>query len=247
MSFSDQERERYARHILLKEIGGPGQQRLKAATVAIVGAGGLGAPAALYLAAAGVGRLRLIDDDAVSLDNLQRQIIFRGGDVGASKVERAQVALAALNDNVAVEIEKQRLTDANAAYLLRGADIILDGADDFDTRFAVNAAARALGAPLVSGAVGRWDGQVSVFARGGPCYRCFVPNMPPDAETCARVGVVGALTGVIGSMMALEVIKLIAQAGDPLIGRVLVFDGLRGEARTIKLPRDPACPVCGNE
>jgi len=247
VSFSDQERERYARHILLKEIGGPGQQRLKAATVAIVGAGGLGAPAALYLAAAGVGRLRLIDDDAVSLDNLQRQIIFRGGDVGASKVERAQVALAALNDNVAVEIEKQRLTDANAAYLLRGADIILDGADDFDTRFAVNAAARALGAPLVSGAVGRWDGQVSVFARGGPCYRCFVPNMPPDAETCARVGVVGALTGVIGSMMALEVIKLIAQAGDPLIGRVLVFDGLRGEARTIKLPRDPACPVCGNE
>lgn len=247
MSFSDQERERYARHILLKEIGGPGQQRLKAATVAIVGAGGLGAPAALYLAAAGVGRLRLIDDDAVSLDNLQRQIIFRGGDVGASKVERAQVALAALNDNVAVEIEKQRLTDANAAYLLRGADIILDGTDDFDTRFAVNAAARALGAPLVSGAVGRWDGQVSVFARGGPCYRCFVPNMPPDAETCARVGVVGALTGVIGSMMALEVIKLIAQAGDPLIGRVLVFDGLRGEARTIKLPRDPACPVCGNE
>jgi len=247
VSFSDQERERYARHILLKEIGGPGQQRLKAATIAIVGAGGLGAPAALYLAAAGVGRLRLIDDDVVSLDNLQRQIIFRGGDVGASKVERAQAALAALNDNVAVEIEKQRLTDVNAAYLLRGADIILDGADDFDTRFAVNAAARALGAPLVSGAVGRWDGQVSVFARGGPCYRCFVPNTPPDAETCARVGVVGALTGVIGSMMALEAIKLIAQAGDPLIGRVLVFDGLRGEARTIKMPRDPACPVCGNE
>lgn len=247
MSFSDEERQRYARHILLKEIGGPGQQRLKAATLAIVGAGGLGAPAALYLAAAGVGRLRLIDDDAVSLDNLQRQVIFRGDDVGASKVERAQAALAALNDNVAVEIESQRLTDSNAAYLLRGADVVLDGTDDFETRFAVNAAARELGAPLVSGAVGRWDGQVSVFARGGPCYRCFVPETPPDAETCARVGVVGALTGVIGSMMALEAIKLIAQAGEPLIGRVMFFDGLGGHARTSALPRDPSCPVCSHE
>lgn len=247
MSFSDAERERYARHILLKEIGGPGQQRLKAASVAIVGAGGLGAPAALYLAAAGVGRLRLIDHDTVSLDNLQRQIIFRNTDVGASKVERAQAALAALNDNLSVEIEQQRLTEANAAYLLRGADIVLDGTDDFETRFAVNAAARALGAPLVSGAVGRWDGQVSVFARGGPCYRCFVPDTPPDAETCARVGVVGALTGVIGSVMALEAIKLITEAGEPLIGRVMFFDGLRGEARTSSLPRDPNCAVCGNE
>lgn len=247
MSFSDEERQRYARHILLKEIGGPGQQRLKAATVAIVGAGGLGAPAALYLAATGVGRLRLIDDDAVSLDNLQRQVIFRSADVGALKVERAQAALAALNDNVAVEIESQRLTDANAAYLLRGADVVLDGTDDFETRFAVNAAARELGAPLVSGAVGRWDGQISVFARGGPCYRCFVPETPPDTETCERVGVVGALTGVIGSMMALEAIKLLAQAGEPLTGRVMFFDGLRGDARTSALPRDPSCPVCGNE
>lgn len=247
MSFTDAERERYARHILLKEIGGPGQQRLKAASVAIVGAGGLGAPAALYLAAAGVGRLRLIDDDAVSLDNLQRQVIFRSTDVGVAKVERAQAALAALNDNVNVEIEQQRLTEANAAYLLRGVDVILDGTDDFETRFAVNAAARSLGTPLVSGAVGRWDGQVSVFARGGPCYRCFVPETPPDAETCSRVGVVGALTGVIGSMMALEAIKLIAEAGEPLLGRVMLFDGLKGEARTVALKRDPACPVCGNE
>ena len=247
MSFTDHERERYARHILLKEIGGPGQQRLKAVTVAIAGAGGLGAPASLYLADAGVGRLRLIDDDTVSLDNLQRQIIFRGTDVGASKVQRAQAALAALNDNVAVEIENQHLTTANAAYLLRGADLVLDGTDDFRTRFAVNAAARKLGMPLVSGAVGRWDGQVSVFAQGGPCYRCFVPEAPPDAETCARVGVVGALTGVIGSMMALEAIKLITQSGKPLLGRVLLFDGLEAEARTIVLNRDPACPVCGDE
>lgn len=247
MSFSEDERERYARHILLKEIGGPGQQRLKAATVAIVGAGGLGAPAALYLAAAGVGRLRLIDDDVVSLDNLQRQIIFRSADVGAPKVERARDALAALNGNVNVEIERERLTAENASALLRGADVVLDGTDDFVTRFAVNAAARALGAPLVSGAVGRWEGQVSVFARGGPCYRCLVPEAPPDAEICARVGVVGALTGVIGSMMALEAIKLIAEAGEPLLGRVLFFDGLRGDARTVSLKRDPACPVCGDE
>lgn len=247
MSFSDEERQRYARHILLKEIGGPGQQRLKAARVAIVGAGGLGAPAALYLAAAGVGNLRLIDDDAVSLDNLQRQIIFRGADVGGSKVERAKAALAALNENVAVEIERKRLTDANAAELLRGADIILDGTDDFATRFAVNAAAREMGAPLVSGAVGRWDGQVAVFAPGGPCYRCFVPETPPDAEACARVGVVGALTGIIGSIMALEAIKLITEAGEPLRGRVMFFDGLSGQARTTTLPRDPACPVCGHE
>lgn len=247
MSFTDDERQRYARHILLKEIGGPGQQRLKAASVAIVGAGGLGAPAALYLAAAGVGRLRLIDDDTVSLDNLQRQIIFRDADVGAPKVDRARAALAALNDNVAVEIERQRLTEANAAYLLQGADVVLDGTDDFETRFAVNAAARSLGVPLVSGAVGRWDGQVSAFAHGGPCYRCFVPEAPPNAETCSRVGVVGALTGVIGSIMALEAIKLIAQAGEPLIGRVMLFDGLNGEARTVALKRDPACPVCANE
>lgn len=244
---SPDERERYARHILLKEIGGPGQQRLKAANIAIVGAGGLGAPAALYLAAAGVGHLRLIDDDTVSLDNLQRQIIFRSTDIGAHKVDRAQAALAALNDNVTVEIERQRLNTENASYLLRGVDIVLDGTDDFETRFAVNAAARELGAPLVSGAVGRWDGQVATFARGGPCYRCFVPEAPPDAETCARVGVVGALTGVIGSLMALEAIKIITEAGEPLIGRVMLFDGLSGDARTVTLKRDPACPVCGHE
>jgi molybdopterin/thiamine biosynthesis adenylyltransferase len=247
VSFSDEERQRYARHIMLKEIGGPGQQRLKAARVAILGVGGLGAPAALYLAAAGVGRLRLIDDDAVSLDNLQRQIIFRGADVGASKVERADAVLRELNAHVDVETERQRLTDSNAEYLLDGADVVLDGSDDFETRFAVNAACRATGAPLVSGAVGRWDAQVSVFARGGPCYRCFVPETPPDAETCARVGVVGALTGVIGSIMALEAIKLITDAGKPLVGRVMIFDGLEGEARVTKLPRDPACPVCGHE
>jgi len=254
-SFSSDERERYARHILLKEIGGPGQQHLKAATVAIVGAGGLGAPAALYLAAAGVGTLRLIDHDAVSLSNLQRQVIYRGEDVGAPKVERARAVLAEVNAHVTVEAMAQKLDAANAAYLLKGADIVLDGTDDFATRYAVNAGCHALGVTLISGAVGRWDGQVATFKSGLtkglppaqrlPCYRCFVPEIPPDAETCAQVGIVGALTGVIGSMMALEAIKEIAGAGESLAGRLFLFDGLSAEGRTVTLNRDPACPVCG--
>jgi molybdopterin-synthase adenylyltransferase len=247
VSFTDDERERYARHILLKEIGGPGQQRLKAATVAIVGVGGLGSPAALYLAAAGVGRLRLIDDDAVSLSNLQRQIAFTSDDIGMPKVASASEAIAALNQNVDLDPRRSRVTDVNATDLLTGADIVLDGTDDFETRFAVNAACRALGVTLTSGAVGRWSGQVSTFKRGGPCYRCLVPETPPDAETCARVGIVGALTGVIGSIMALEAIKEIAGAGETLVGRLLLYDGLAATSRTIALPRDPACPVCGHE
>lgn len=247
MSFTEEERARYARHILLREIGGAGQQALKRATAAIVGVGGLGAPAALFLAAGGIGRLRLIDDDIVALDNLQRQIIFGTNDVGAPKVERAASALGALNPHVEIEQRCERLTDANAARLLDGADVVLDGTDDFATRFAVNDACRRLGVPLISGAVGRWDGQVAVFAPGAPCYRCLVPEAPPDAETCARVGVVGALTGVIGSMMALEAIKWITGAGAPLTGRLFIFDGLNAEARTTILKRDPNCPACSHE
>jgi molybdopterin/thiamine biosynthesis adenylyltransferase len=241
---STDELERYARHIMLKEIGGPGQQRLKSAGVAVVGAGGLGAPASLYLAAAGLGTIRLIDHDQVALSNLQRQIIFRSEDVSAPKTERAAAALKALNPNVEIEERCERLTEENAAALLSGADIVLDGTDDFATRFAVNAACQQLGVTLVSGAVGRWDGQVGVFLPGGPCYRCFVPEAPPDAETCSAVGIVGALPGVIGSLMALETVKLIASAGRPLTGRIFLFDGLSGEARTVALPRDPNCPVC---
>lgn len=256
MSFSAEERERYARHILLKEIGGPGQQRLKGATAALVGAGGLGAPAALYLAAAGVGHLRIIDHDAVSLSNLQRQVIYRGMDVGAPKAERVRAVLHELNEHVDVEPVAQRLTPANASYLLKGADIVLDGTDDFETRFAVNAACHELGLTLVSGAVGRWQGQVANFKSGltktmpddqrSPCYRCLVRNTPPEAETCAQTGIVGALTGVIGSMMALEAIKEIAQAGESLAGRLLIYDALDAETRVVKLPRDPKCPVCGD-
>ncbi len=256
MSFSGDERERYARHILLKEIGGPGQQRLKAATVAVVGVGGLGAPAALYLAAAGVGRIKLIDDDAVSLSNLQRLVVYRAADVGAAKTERAAQTLRDLNANVAIEACPQRLSETNAVRLLAGADLVLDGTDAFATRFAVNAACHENALTLISGAVGRWDGQVATFKSGPtkhlpreqrlPCYRCFVPAPPPNAETCAEVGIVGALTGVIGSIMALEAIKEIAGAGESLAGRLLLYDGLCAEARTLRLPRDPACPVCGD-
>lgn len=243
MSFSDDEIERYARHLVLAEIGGPGQQRLKAARVAIVGMGGVGAPAALYLAAAGVGVLRLIDHDAVGLSNLQRQIAFSEQDVGDLKVEAAAGRLKALNAHVAIEAATGRLTPDNAAWLLEGCDVVIDGTDDFDTRFAVNAGCVAAGMPLVSGALGRWSGQIGVFA-GRPCYRCLVAEAPPDAETCARVGVVGALAGMVGSMAALEAIKLITGAGEPLTGRLLIYDGLAGTARTVSVAADPACPVC---
>jgi molybdopterin/thiamine biosynthesis adenylyltransferase len=245
--FSPDEHERYARHILLKEIGGPGQQRLKAATVAIVGVGGLGAPAALYMAAAGVGTLRLIDFDSVALSNLQRQVLFRTEDVGAPKTASAETALLALNPHVRIDARAAKLDDRNAAEYLRDADIVLDGTDDFATRFAVNAACRALGVTLVSGAVGRWEGQVSTFKRDGPCYRCLVPEPPPGIETCAQAGVVGALVGVIGSLMAMEAIKEITGAGESLAGRLFLYDGLSATARTIALPRDPNCPVCRHE
>lgn len=244
MSFSDDEIERYARHLVLSEIGGPGQQRLKAARVGVVGMGGVGAPAALYLAAAGVGALRLIDHDEVGLSNLQRQIAFSEQDVGDLKVEAGAARLAALNEHVGIEPAAERLTPNNAAWLLEGCDVVIDGTDDFGTRFATNAACVAAGIPLVSGALGRWTGQVGVFA-GRPCYRCLVADAPPDAETCARVGVVGALAGVVGSMAALEAIKLITGAGEALAGRLLIYDGLAGTARTVSLAADPACPVCG--
>lgn len=244
MSFSDAEIERYARHLVLSEVGGPGQQRLKAARVAIVGLGGVGAPAAMYLAAAGVGGLRLIDDDEVALSNLQRQIAFSTADVGRAKIEAGAATLSALNPGVVLEQVSERLTEANASRLLAGCDVILDGTDDFATRFAVNDACVAAGAPLVSGALGRWSGQVGVFV-GRPCYRCLVPAAPPEAETCARVGVVGALAGVVGSMASLEAIKLIVGAGAPLVGRLLLYEGLAGSARAVAVAPDPTCSVCG--
>jgi molybdopterin/thiamine biosynthesis adenylyltransferase len=243
VTFYDDEIERYARHLVLVEVGGPGQQRLKAARVGLIGLGGVGAPAALYLAAAGIGTLRLIDDDTVALSNLQRQIAFDVADIGRPKVEAGAEALTALNPHVRVEPFAGRLTVATAARLVEGCDVVVDGTDDFETRFAVNAACMAARIPLVSGALGRWNGQVGVFT-GRPCYRCLVPGAPPEAETCARVGVIGALAGVVGSMVALEAIKLIAGAGQPLAGRLLIYDGLAGTARTVTVAADPDCPVC---
>ena len=243
MAFTEDEVERYARHLVLSEVGGPGQQALKRARVLIVGAGGVGGPAALYLAAAGVGTLGLIDHDAVALSNLQRQILFDTADVGRPKVEAAAMRLEGLNPHVAVQTFAERLTAENALARIEDFDLVLDGTDDFETRFLVNAACVAAGRSLVSGALGRWSGQVAVFA-GRPCYRCLVPQMPPDAETCARVGVVGALAGVVGSMAALEAIKVLTGAGQPLTGRLLLYDGLAGTARTVRIAPDPACPVC---
>jgi molybdopterin/thiamine biosynthesis adenylyltransferase len=253
--FSAEERERYGRHILLKEIGGAGQQRLKRATVVLVGVGGLGAPAAMYLAAAGVGRLRLIDPDVVSLSNLQRQVLFSSGDIGAGKPEAGAARLAALNPHVTLEPIAEKLTAETAAGLLSGADCVLDGCDDFTTRFIVNAACHAAGITLVSGAVGRFDGQVATFKSGVskhlppeqrlPCYACLVHAAPEAAESCAEMGVIGALTGVIGAMMALEAIKEITGAGESLAGRLWLFDGLNASSRTVRLRADPACPICG--
>jgi molybdopterin/thiamine biosynthesis adenylyltransferase len=243
MSFSAQEVDRYARHLVLKEIGGAGQQKLKDASVLVIGAGGLGAPAALYLAAAGVGRIGLIDPDAVALSNLQRQVIYRTGDVGRAKVIAAAERLCALNDNTEVDPLDFALTGENAREMVRAFDLVVDGTDDFATRLVVNDACMAEGRPLVSGAIGRWSGQVGVFT-GQPCYRCLVPEIPPDAETCAGVGVIGALAGVIGSMMAMEAIKLIAEAGEPLVGRLLIYDGLAGSSRTVRVTADASCPAC---
>jgi len=238
--------DRYARHLVLKEIGGAGQQALLGARVAIVGAGGLGGPAGLYLAAAGAGHITLIDDDVVDASNLQRQIQFTTSDIGQSKAAVIASKLTALNPDVTAKAHETRLTDKNAAKLLSGHDIIIDGVDSFAARFAINDAALALQTPLVSGALGRFNGQVSVFNNDpdSPCYRCLVPDIPPDAETCAAVGVIGALAGVVGSMMAMEAIKIITGAGQTLDGRLWLYDGLTCESRTVTLTRDPKCPAC---
>ncbi|HTK36048.1 MAG TPA: molybdopterin-synthase adenylyltransferase MoeB [Caulobacteraceae bacterium] len=241
--FSDEEVERYARHLVLREIGGPGQQRLSAARVLIVGAGGLGAPAALYLAAAGLGVLGLVDPDTVGLSNLQRQVLYSTADIGRGKVDAAADRLQRLNPHVQVEAHPVRLDGDNAGTIVAGYDLVLDGTDDFATRFAVSDACVRAGTPLVSGAIGRWTGQVGVFT-ARPCYRCLVPEVPPEAETCAAVGVIGALAGVIGAMMALEAVKVIAGAGDPLAGRLLIYDALAAETRTVRIGPDPDCPAC---
>lgn len=252
MALTPSQINRYARHLTLREIGGAGQNVLLAARVAIIGAGGLGGPAGLYLAAAGVGHITLIDDDVVDASNLQRQIQFTPADIGTDKAAVMAARLETLNPDCHVQAVGTRLTSENAEELLRGHDVILDGTDSFAARFDVNTASYALGIPLVSGALGRFDLQLGVFnARTeaeapSPCYRCFVAELPETEENCATHGVLGAIAGMGGSMMAMEAIKLITGAGEPLIGRLYMFDALRVSGRTIRLSRDPSCPQCGD-
>ncbi len=248
MTLSDSELARYARHIVLKEIGGAGQLRLKAARVAVIGAGGIGSPALQYLAAAGVGHLTIIDDDRVDLSNLQRQTLFDTDDAGQPKAAAAALALHRLNPHVAIDIQSQRVDAANASTLLDGHDAILDGTDNFATRLVVADTALALRIPLVSAAVGQFEGQLGVF-RGWeadkPCYRCFVGADPETSDiNCAEQGVLGALTGVIGSLAALEVIRSIVPFGEDSAGKLLIADTLSLRFRTLTLPKDPGCRFC---
>ena len=248
-SLSDTELTRYARHIVLRELGGPGQAALRRARVLIVGAGGLGAPVCQYLAAAGVGRITVADDDRVSLSNLQRQVIFRSKDDGQPKAQAARAAMLALNPHIQVTALDRRIT-ADDVALIGEHDLVMDGTDSFAARQAINAASVAAGVPLVAGAIAQWEGQVTVWdpRRGAPCMACIFPQAPAPglAPACAEAGVVGPLPGVIGSMMALEAIKIIAGAGEPLRGRMLIFDGLYGENRLMKISRRSDCPVCGS-
>ncbi len=242
------ERQRYSRHLLLPEVGEEGQRRLKSARVLCVGAGGLGSPAALYLAAAGVGTLGFVDFDVVDFSNLQRQILHGTNDVGRSKLESARDKLAALNPEVRIELHDTALSSANALDLFRPYDVIVDGTDNFPTRYLVNDACVLLRKPNAYGSIFRFEGQASVFGlESGPCYRCLYPEPPPPGlvPSCAEGGVLGVLPGIIGTIQATETLKLILGQGEPLIGRFLIFDALRMKFRELKLRKDPDCPVCG--
>ncbi len=249
LDLSPEELQRYARHIVLPDVGLEGQRRLKAARVLVVGAGGLGSPVALYLAAAGVGTLGLVDFDDVDASNLQRQVLYGEWDIGRSKLDAAEERLQSANPHVRIEKHPVKLTSANALEILGSYDVIVDGTDNFPTRYLVNDACVLLGKPCVYGSIYRFEGQVSVFdADKGPCYRCLFREPPPPGlvPSCAEGGVLGVLPGVIGSLQALEAIKLITGAGEPLVGRLLLFDALKLRWRELNLRRNPDCPVCGD-
>ncbi|WP_137699720.1 HesA/MoeB/ThiF family protein [Marimonas lutisalis] len=247
--FAPGELNRYARHIVLRELGGPGQKKLKDSRVLVIGAGGLGSPVLLYLAAAGVGRIGVVDDDAVDGSNLQRQVIHSDEKIGSPKVQSAMQAMQALNPYVEVRPYERRLSGEIAEALFEDYDLVIDGTDNFEARYLVNRTCVKLGKPLISGAIAQWEGQVSLFdpARGGPCYECVFPEAPAPglAPSCAEAGVVGPLPGVVGSIMALEAVKAIAGAGQGLRGEMLIFDGLYGESRKVRLKPRADCPVCG--
>lgn len=248
-AFSDEELERYARHITLPDIGGQGQKALKAAKVLVVGAGGLGSPVLLYLAAAGVGRIGVIDPDLVSLSNLQRQIIHRDADQDIPKVFSAERAMKAINPHLDVRPYHRALAADFADALFTEYDLIIDGTDRFESRAMINAAAVAAKRPLLAGAISAWEGQITLYApdQNGPCMACVFPHPPKAgmAATCAETGVIGALPGIIGTMMALEAIKHITGAGQGLLGRMVLYDALAPETRILRLKRDSNCPVCG--
>ena len=249
MTLSPQEVLRYSRHTILPEFGAEGQARLKAGSVLIVGAGGLGSPAALYLAAAGVGTIGLVDFDKVDITNLQRQVLYGTQDVGKSKLDAAVARLRDINPHIQVDAHNKPFGADNAEDLVATYDVIVDGSDNFSTRFLVNDACVMGGKPNVYGSVFRFEGQAAVFApKGGPCYRCLHPEPPPAGliPNCAEAGVLGVLPGMIGMIQATEAIKLLTGIGTPLVGSLLLYDAMRMRFRTITLPRDPACPVCGD-
>ncbi len=249
-SLSPQEVARYSRHLIMPEVGMEGQKRLKAASVLLIGAGGLGSPLGLYLAAAGVGRIGLVDFDLVDFSNLQRQVLHGTPDVGRPKLHSARDRLQAINPEVRVDLYETRLTSANAIDLFGPYDIIIDGTDNFPTRYLVNDACVLLKKPNVYGSIFRFDGQASVFYPGkGPCYRCLYPEPPPPGEvpSCAEGGVLGILPGLIGCIQATEAVKLILGQGSPLIGRLLLYDALQMTFREFKVRRNPRCPVCGDQ
>ncbi len=248
-TLSAQEMARYSRHLIMPEVGVAGQERLKAAGVLLIGAGGLGSPLALYLAAAGIGRIGLVDFDVVDFSNLQRQILHGTADVGRLKLHSARDRIQAINPEVQVDLYETRLTAANAFDILRPYDVIIDGTDNFPTRYLTNDACVLLNKVNVYGSIFRFDGQASVFAPGrGPCYRCLYPEPPPPGEvpSCAEGGVLGILPGLIGCIQATEAVKLILGQGSPLIGRLLLYDALQMSFREFKVRRNPRCPLCGD-
>src|SRR5438309_5424022 len=249
--FSPEQVQRYARHLILPEVGGAGQRKLLNTSVLLLGAGGLGSPAALYLAAAGVGKIGILDFDVVDASNLQRQILHGTEDLGRLKVESAAHSIRSINPDVEVVEHNLHINSSNALDLFRPYDVIVDGTDNFPTRYLANDAAYFLAKPLVHGAIYRFEGNLTVFdaARGTGCYRCLFPNPPPPGAvpSCAEAGVFGVLPGIIGSIQAVEAIKLIIGKGEPLIGRLLLFDALDMEFTSVKLRWDPDCPVCGKE
>jgi molybdopterin-synthase adenylyltransferase len=248
LDFTDDEVTRYSRNILLAEVGGTGQAKLRAARVLVVGAGGLGCPLVMYLAAAGIGTIGVVDDDVVDLTNLQRQIAHTTQRVGAPKVDSLAESVHAINPDTRLELHPVRLAAANVGALVAAYDLVCDGSDNFPTRFLLNDACVLAGRTLISAAVLRFDGQLSTFKPGGPCYRCLYPAPPPDGliPTCGEAGVLGAVVGVMGSLQAAEVLKEVLGVGQGLAGRLLIWDALDARFRTITLPRDPACPACGD-